>query len=139
MPPIRVRNKQDSIHQEGRILLAIQALQKKDIPSVAAAARVYNVPRSTLRGRVNGALSKPTTRANNVKLSQKDEDILTKWILSMDDRGAAPRPPMVRRMADILLAATSTDTVGKNWVGHYIERTPAIQLRFSRQYHYARA
>jgi helix-turn-helix, Psq domain. len=78
MPPIRSRNKQESVRQEGRILLAIQAIQNKSIASVAAAARVYDVPRSTLRDRVNGALSKPTTRANNHKLTQLDEDILTK-------------------------------------------------------------
>jgi hypothetical protein len=76
-------------------------LKKSLISSVAAAARVYDVPRSTLR-------------ANNHKLTQLDEDILTEWVLSMDDRGAAPRPPMVRVMANILLAATGADTVGKN-------------------------
>ena len=139
MPPIRVRNKQDSIHQEGRILLAMEAIQKESISSITAAARVYDVPRSTLRDRVNGALAKPTTRAHNHKLTQLDEDVLTKWVISMDDRGAAPRPPMVRVMANILLTATGTDTVGVNWVGNYIKRTPALQTRFSRRYNYARA
>ena len=139
MPPTRIRNKQDSIHQEGRILLAIEAIQNKSVSSVTAAARVYDVPRSTLRDRVNGALAKPTTRGNRLKLTQLDEDLLTKWILSMDDRGVPPRPPMVRRMADILLSATGTDTVGKNWVGNYIQRTPDVQTRFSRRYSYARA
>ena len=119
MPPIRVRNKQDSIHQESRILLAIEAIQKESISSITAAARVYDVPRSTLRDRVNGAQAKPTTRAHNHKLTQLDEDVLTKWVISMDDRGAAPRPPMVRVMANILLTATGTDTVGVNWVGNY--------------------
>jgi hypothetical protein len=32
----------------------------------------------------------------------------------MDDRGAAPRPPIVRVIANILLAATGTEAVGKN-------------------------
>lgn len=139
MPPVRTRNKQDSVRQEGRILLAIQAIQNKSTASVAAAARVYDVPRSTLRDRVNGALAKPTTRAHNHKLTQLDEDILTRWVISMDDRGAAPRPPMVRVMANLLLAATGTDAVGKNWVTNYIRRTPALQTRFSRRYNYLRA
>ena len=43
-----------------------------------------------------------------------DEDTLTQWILSMDDRGAAPRHAIVRRIANILLAATGSDTVGVN-------------------------
>jgi hypothetical protein len=139
MPPIRSKKKQDSIYQEGRISLAIQAIQNKSILSIAAAARAYDVPRSTLRDRVNGVLSQTTLRANGHKLTQLDEDILTKWILCMDDRGAAPRPPMVRTMANILLAATGDDVVGKCWVTNFIKRTPAIQTRFSRRYNYARA
>lgn len=114
MPPTRVRNKQNSLNQEGRILIAIEAIQNQSISSVTAAARVYNVPRSTLRGRVNGALIKPTTRGNRLKLTQLDEDLLTKWILSIDDRDVPPRPLMVRRKANILLTATSTDTIGKS-------------------------
>jgi hypothetical protein len=46
---------------------------------------------------------------------------------------------MVRVMANLLLATTSTDTVGKNWVTNYIRRTPALQTRFSRRYDYSRA
>jgi hypothetical protein len=78
MPPIRVKNKQDLTHQEGRIALAIQAIQNKSISSVAAAARVYDIPRSTLRDRVNSALSQTTLRVNNHKLTQLDKEILTK-------------------------------------------------------------
>jgi hypothetical protein len=39
---------------------------------------------------------------------------------------------MVRNMANIVLAATETETVGVNWVGNYIKRTLAIQRRFLR-------
>lgn len=59
MPLIHVRNKQISIHQEGRALAAIEALQKESISFITAAAHVYDVPRSTLRNRVNGALRSP--------------------------------------------------------------------------------
>ena len=139
MPPIRDKTKQDSIHQEGRMLLAIEALQNKSISSITAAARTYNVPRSTLRDRVNGLVFRQTMRTKSFKMSQLDEDTLTKWILSMDDRGVAPRQAMVRRMANTLLTVTGTDVVGKNWVYEYIKRTPAIQTRFSRRYNYSRA
>jgi hypothetical protein len=139
MPPVRVKNKQESFEQDGKILLAIKALQNEDIPYITAAARVYNVPRSTLRDRVNGALAKPTTRGNRLKLTQLDEKVLTKWVVSMNDRGAAPRPPMVRTMANLLLAATGNDVVGKCWVTNFIKRTPEIQTRFSRRYNYSRA
>ena len=68
-----------------------------------------------------------------------DEDTFTQWILSMDDRGAAPRHSAVEDMANLLLATRGTDTVGPNWVTRYIKRTPAIQSRFSRRYDYRRA
>jgi hypothetical protein len=71
------------------------------------------MPRSTLRDRVNGALSQTTLRVNSHKLTQIDKDILIKWILSIDDRGAAPRPPIVRTIANILLTATGDDVVTK--------------------------
>ena len=139
MPPNRSKTKQDYIHQEGKIELAIEAIQKKKIPSIAAAARIYGIPRSTLRDRVAGHYPLATTRGHANKMTQLDEDTLTEWILSMEDRGAAPRHAMVRNMANILLAATGSTTVGVNWVGSYIKRTPAIQTRFSRRYNYSRA
>ena len=138
MPPIRSEKKQNSIQQKGRIELAIQAIQNKDLPSIAAAARVYDVPRTTLRDRMNGHSSKATRRAHTHKMTQLDEETLTQWILSMDDCGAAPRHAMVRNMANIPLAATGSDPVGVNWVGNYVKRTPAIQTRFSRRYNYSR-
>ncbi len=112
MPPIRSKTKQDSIQQEGRIELAIKAIQNETISSISAAARTYSIPRSTLRDRVKGRLSQTTIHANGHKLTQLEEDTRTKWILSMDDRGAAPRPSMVREMADLLLTSRGTDRVG---------------------------
>ena len=43
-----------SPNQEGRILLAIQALKEHQFKSVQAAALLYNVPHSTLTNRMNG-------------------------------------------------------------------------------------
>lgn len=57
MPLTRSRSSENSTKQEGRagrLLLAIQALKDGDIISTASAARVYKVPRSTLRHRLGG-------------------------------------------------------------------------------------
>lgn len=80
MPPNRSRSKQDSIKEENRIELAIQAVQNKKISSIAAVARIYNIPRSTLRDRVAGQYSLATTSAHGHKMSQLDEDTLNQWI-----------------------------------------------------------
>jgi DNA invertase Pin-like site-specific DNA recombinase len=76
MPPIRSRSSQNSIEQEGRILLAIQAIQNKEISSVREVARRFNVPRSTLSTRLNGVQNRAISRANSQKLTDIEEDSL---------------------------------------------------------------
>lgn len=72
-------------------------------------------------------------------MTQRDEEALEKWVLSMDSRGAAPRPNMVAEMANLLLAARGIAPVGVNWVSTYIQRTPSLRSRLSRRYDYQRA
>lgn len=80
MPP----KSKNSIEQEGRILLAISALQKKEIRSVRQAARVYMVPESTLQDRLHGSVYQAERRANSHKLTKNEEESLVQWILSLD-------------------------------------------------------
>jgi hypothetical protein len=142
MPPIRSRSSQKSIEQEGRLLLAIQAFKNGEISNITAAARTFNVPRSTLRDRLSGLTERSTTRANCHKLTELEEESLQKWILSMDSRGAAPRHSTVREMADLLLQQRGTTpviSVGEKWVYNFINRHPLLSSRFSRRYNYERA
>ena len=124
MPPIRSQNARKSTEQEGRICLAIEAIQKQQIPSVSEAAHQFNIPRSTLR-RLNGVANRSDIRANGHKLSILEEESLLKWVISIDSRGAAPRQSHVREMANILLAergSTPIQTVGEKWVYNFIQR-----------------
>src|ERR1044072_6449979 len=60
----------------------------------------------------------------------------------MDLRGAAPRPSMVREMANLLLARRATipiETVGEKWVYNVTNRSPELQASVSRRYNYQRA
>jgi hypothetical protein len=142
MPPIRTQSSQNRTEQEGRILLAIQAIKKQEILSIRDAARQFNVPRTTLQRRVTGCPFRAETRANSHKLTEIEEESLQKWILSMDSRGAAPRPSTVREMADLLLAArgsTPSPLVGKDWVTKFVKRHPILSSRFSKGYNYERA
>ena len=103
MTPIRSQRSRKSVEQEGRILLAVEAIQKQEIRSLREAARRYIVPYATLRTRRSGITNRVDIRANNHKLTQSEEESLLRWILSMDLRGSAPRPAMVGEMANILL------------------------------------
>ena len=65
-----------------------------------------------------------------------------KWILSLDARGAAPRPSTIREMADILLAThgeSPPPKVGVNWVSTFVKRRDELKSRYSRRYDYQRA
>lgn len=62
--------------QEGRKLLAIQALRKSQVSSGRAAARLYSVPSSSLHDRIHGRAARTETRANNHKLTETEEQAL---------------------------------------------------------------
>jgi hypothetical protein len=89
--------------KEGRIVLAAQAFKQGHFRSLRAAACAYDVPESTLRGRVKGVISRRDFVSTNRKLTQTEETTLVEWILSMDRRGLAPTIDIVRQMADLLL------------------------------------
>ena len=142
MPPKSRQKSRNLIEQEGKLLLAISALKKQEISSVRQAARVYTVPESTLRDRLHGSINRAEKRANGHKMTQNEEDSLVQWILSMDRRGAAPRPAHVQDMANILLSkrgTTNTQTVGVNWVYNFVKRQDELKSRYSRRYNHQRA
>jgi hypothetical protein len=142
MPPIRAESSHKSTDQEGRILLALDDIKNGRIKSIYGAAKLYDLPRSTLGERAKGVIARVDTRANSHKLTQLEEDSLVKWIFSMASRGAAPRPATVREMDNILLAArgiTPPPTVGVNWASNFVKRCDELRTRFSRRYDYQRA
>jgi hypothetical protein len=99
---------------------------------------VFNVPYSTLRGRIKGKQYRIEQRANSHRLSKNEEASLVKWILSRDARGVAPRPSHVAEMANILLGSAA-QPLGKNWVSSFINRNIEVKSRFTRRYNYSRA
>ena len=92
------------LQQEGRLQLAIKALQDGKFDRVKHAARAYDVSHTTLTRRLRGIAPQRGTPAATRKLTQQEEDVLVQWILDIDSRGYAPRVGDVRRKANILLA-----------------------------------
>jgi hypothetical protein len=139
MPPIRNKNRPNSQEQEGRILLAISDLQNERIPNIGRAAKIYDIPRTTLRDRLKGIQQRSQIRANGHKLTEFEEESLVKWILDLDKRGLPPRPTLVREMANYLLSQHGNQQVGENWVYNLVQRRTELKSRFSRRYNYERA
>jgi hypothetical protein len=134
MPPIRSESSQKLANQEGKILLALDDFQNGRVKSVRAAASQYAIPKSTLHARADGRISRVAKRPNRNELTELEEDSLVDWIISMDTRGAAPRPATIGEMANILLAERGSyppPTVGKNWPSTFINRREEIRSRFS--------
>lgn len=116
MPPIHDENQPNSQEKEGRVLLAISDLQNKRIPTIGRAAKIYDVPRTTLRDRLEGTQQRSQTRANNHKLSEFEEESLVKWISDLARRGLPPRPSMVRDMANYS-SCTTWKSTGRGEMG----------------------
>ncbi|KAH8728128.1 hypothetical protein GQ44DRAFT_702665 [Phaeosphaeriaceae sp. PMI808] len=62
--------------KEGRIILASHAIRLATITSQRKAARVYDVPRSTLQGRLQGAQTHAVVNARKRKLLLTEEQSL---------------------------------------------------------------
>ncbi|RFU34410.1 hypothetical protein B7463_g1948, partial [Scytalidium lignicola] len=90
--------------QEGRILLAINAIKTQKITSIRKAAYAFDVPASTLHARLHNRVQQLTTYTKSYRMSQLEEESLVQWIFSMGKRGLPPRPSGVQSMANILIA-----------------------------------
>jgi hypothetical protein len=84
--PIRAK----SSNQEGRILLAIQAIKQGKIEGTRPAAVSYDIPESTLRDRINGMTSRRDSVPNSRKLTPEEESAIVQYILELDLRGFSP-------------------------------------------------
>lgn len=77
MPP---KTSDSAVGQEGRILLAIEALNKGQISSIQAAANAFDIKYSTLKHRVHGRVSRVDSFPNGRKLTTTEESTFINWI-----------------------------------------------------------
>jgi len=137
MPPTVTTH---TLPYEERFNLAIQAIQLSQVPSIRAAAALYDVPETTLKDRLRGRVARKDAQINNRKLSPTEEQALLQRIASMDERGMPPTLPFIRRMADLLLSERIPDSsVGKHWITRFVDRHDEIMSKFLRKYDYQRA
>lgn len=125
--------------QEGRILLAIQAVKLGQFQTLKAAATSYDVPRITLYNRINGMTSRRDSIPNSRKLTPEEESALIQYIVDLDSSGFPPRPQSIQEMANLFLTDRGASPVGKNWTSNFITQHPGIKTKFSRKYNYKRA
>ena len=125
--------------QEARVILAIEAMRASKKLTRRAAAKIYNVPETTLRRRMNGQTALDDRRPASQKLTELEEEVIVRYILDLDSRGFPPRIDDVREMADHILATRTKRRVGKQWPYRFVQRREELRTRFSRAYDFQRA
>ena len=133
------QNHTQSIYQEGRIALAIEAINQNQFESERRATATYDIDQRTLRRRRAGIQARRDCEANSKKLTKREELVIIVHILDLDSRGFPPRLSAVRDMANLLLAERAASQVGKNWPENFIRRTPEVKTVYNRKYDYQRA
>jgi hypothetical protein len=108
------------ITQESKIILAIEAIRTSKKLSRRKAAKLYEVPFSTLNDRMNGHLPLPERRPANIKLSKLEEEVIIRNILDIDTRGFAPRLSSVEDIANFILKWRGGKRVGGRWAQRFI-------------------
>ena len=132
-------------HQEGRLLLAIQAFKQTPDAKIRAIARSYDVPYTSLYDRLRGRTPRREIRHPHHRLTPTEETALEQWILSMDERGLPPRVATVRRMANLLLtdrvqsSSNDSSSIGENWVRKFLQRHLNLESKYTRKYDHQRA
>ena len=97
---------------EGRVILALQALQNDKNLSVSAAAKIYNVNRMTLARRRAGKPARCNTTPNSRKLTQSEEEAIVQYIIELIARAFPPRLRGVEDMANHLLRVRDAPPIG---------------------------
>ena len=80
----------EKLQKEGRLALAVQAIQKKQIESHRRAAKLYDVSEKTLKRRIEGVAPQAQSNSKKRKLYPTEEQALVDWILALDRRGFPP-------------------------------------------------
>ena len=129
----------EKVFQEGRIDLAIQAIHLGQINGLKQAARLYDVPYTTLHNRYNGRVAHHEILPPARKLTPTEESVLIQQILDRDQRGTPPTAAIVQEMADLLLVervrntSVTSSRVGKNWVYNFVQHHPELKSKYNPQ------
>ena len=114
--------------KESAIQDAISEINSGSYKSERVVAKVYGVPRSTLRGRIRGDHSHTIAHSNQQRLSPEQEEYVVEWILEEDSRAQPPSHPRAREMVTRILQMNGDSRpLGKLWLSNFIKRNPRIK------------
>ncbi|KFY32284.1 hypothetical protein V493_00342 [Pseudogymnoascus sp. VKM F-4281 (FW-2241)] len=108
------------------VVLALQAMKTNPKLSARAAGELYKVDFEKLCRRNRGIPARRDIPANSRKLSNIEEQVLIRYILSLAAKGFPPRLSVVEDMANRLLATRDAPRVGSRWASNFCEDPEVI-------------
>ena len=102
-----------SASKEARVILALKALQDDEELSLRAAAKLYNVPVSTLGYRRTGRALRRDLPANSRKLTDLEEKAIVQYVIELYERAFPPRLCSIEDIANQLLRICDASSIGK--------------------------
>lgn len=121
---------ESSAAAERRINDAMEALSEGLYPSIAAAARDFDIPTRTLQRRMNGMGPLSSRPPTNKALSDAQELAICEYIERLDSWEMSARPRMVERAANYLLSLDGSNrVVGPHWTRRFLDRHPEYLKR----------
>ena len=118
-----------SSSKEATVILALEAIRNDEKLSLRAAAKLYNVPESTLRYRHSGKPARRDSPVNSKKLTQSEEEAIVRYIVELVARAFPPRLCGVEDMANQLLRVRDAPPVGKRWAYNFVNRKLKLDMR----------
>jgi hypothetical protein len=125
-----------STSKEARVILALEAIQNDRNLSLRAAAKLYNIPESTLRSRRAGILVRRDIPANLRKLTDLEEETIVQYVVELYTRVFPPRLGGIEDIANQLLYVRDVPPVGKLWAYNFVRRKEELRTRWTRRYDY---
>ena len=103
-----------------RIEAAIADLESQDHPNIAAAARKWQVARTTLSSRFKGERGtiEDVNSYIRQRLTQTQEEALITYVNKLNDRGFPPTPQILKNIAESIAHLS----LGQNWVARFCQR-----------------
>ena len=119
--------------KEERIQAAIAALNDGSVPSVLAASKIFNVPRTTLQGRISGKIPMKARQQARQRLTTQEEDAIVRAIYTLTAWGWPMLIHWLESFTTALLQKKGdTDPLGHNWYLRFLDRHPNLRVKWSR-------
>ena len=133
----------ESAEKEMRLQQAVAAYKKKQKMSQKVSlqhiAKDFDVPRQTLKDRLDGKPPRNKAHEDSMHLTNIEETELVHWITTLTQHGYAPRYCTVQELAEIIrnrcvigindddIQLVAYEEFGRDWVAHFMAHHPQLE------------